>query len=337
LKVIWAVPIIGVLLGIFLSLIGFVPSSFSSNDNLFITPEIAQSGILVGHQVAEVKIDDPDISDTDEAHGEPNITVNGKTLRMVQSSDGNWYGYFADRRSAQIADQTVVDAGTPGQGTDFGTFCSIFTGTEGTNISADSSQLVETDDSIGIALPNVGSGGIQGLGVQPDQPFSDCTDIGGGADNMNVIPTVRVMNPGDGGSVLPGQINLNPDAWPFIQLLPFENENVVSIQHTRGGIIQRIDLTFFEQTPTSQELIEGLIMEVQDKNLSSKVEMRLLQPLDKILKNLNDDNPKNDKNICKSLDVFINKVKSQAGKQISFNDAQDLIDSAEQTKQNICN
>jgi len=315
-----------------LSMVGLVPWSFSNNHNIFINPEIAQAGILVGDQVVEVKIVDPDISNTNEVKAEPDVKVNGKELRMVQSSDGNWYGYFADRRHAQIADQSVVDEGTSGQGRDFGTFCST-----STNIAADNSVLISTDDTFGITLSNVGSGGSQGLEIPLFQPFSECTDIGEGFDNMNVISTARVMNPGDGTSVLPGQINLNPDAWPFIHLYLLAPTANVLIQYTKDDIVQTITIVYFDQTPTAEELTKDLRFIVKFKNLPSKVEKKLFQPLDKILKNLNDDNPNNDKNICKSLDVFINKVKSQSGKQIPKNDAQSLNEFAKQVKFIICN
>jgi hydrogenase maturation factor HypE len=52
---------------------------------------------------------DSDINDTDEAKGEPDVTVNGKVLRMVQAVDGNWYGYFADRLMAIAADQQQME------------------------------------------------------------------------------------------------------------------------------------------------------------------------------------------------------------------------------------
>jgi len=58
--------------------------------------------------------------------------------------------------------------------------------------------------------------------------------------------------------------------------------------------------------------------------------------LNKILNNLEDGNPNNDKNICNSLKSFENKVKSQAGKQITFEQAKSLIDSAELAKSIIC-
>ena len=63
---------------------------------------------MVGPQVIEVVVNDSDIDDTDDANGEPDVTVNGKILRMAQAVDGQWYGYFADRTHAQTADDTVL-------------------------------------------------------------------------------------------------------------------------------------------------------------------------------------------------------------------------------------
>jgi hypothetical protein len=40
---------------------GIIPLSFSSNPNLFVTPEIEQSGIFYARQVIEVKVVDSDI------------------------------------------------------------------------------------------------------------------------------------------------------------------------------------------------------------------------------------------------------------------------------------
>ena len=51
---------------------------------------------MTGPQVVEVVIRDSDISDTGKGLGEPDVTVNGKDLRMIQAVDGNWYGYFAE-------------------------------------------------------------------------------------------------------------------------------------------------------------------------------------------------------------------------------------------------
>ena len=44
--------------------------------------------------VIEIVVNDNDIDDVDQSP-EPDVTVNGGTLRMIQSTDGNWYAYIA--------------------------------------------------------------------------------------------------------------------------------------------------------------------------------------------------------------------------------------------------
>ncbi|MFB5607563.1 MAG: hypothetical protein ACE5RG_05615, partial [Candidatus Nitrosomaritimum yanchengensis] len=103
---------------------GAMPAAHAANANLFVSAENSQfDNYMSGPQVIEVVVIDSDINDTDEAKGEPDVTVNGKNIRMVQAVDGNWYGYFADRSQARIADEASRVAGAPGQGLDFGTFC----------------------------------------------------------------------------------------------------------------------------------------------------------------------------------------------------------------------
>ena len=80
---------------------GMLPAAHAANANLFVSAENSQfDNYMSGPQVIEVVVIDSDINDTDEAKGEPDVTVNGKILRMVQAVDGNWYGYFADLTQA---------------------------------------------------------------------------------------------------------------------------------------------------------------------------------------------------------------------------------------------
>ena len=92
-------------------------SSDSTEANLFVSAETSQyENHFIGSTVIEVVIVDPSIDDINIPRGEPDVTVNGKDLRMVQAVDSNWYGYFADREQAQLADETVEVAGVPGVG-----------------------------------------------------------------------------------------------------------------------------------------------------------------------------------------------------------------------------
>ncbi len=103
---------------------GIMPAAHAANANLFVSAENSQfDNYMSGPQVIEVVVIDSDINDTDEAKGEPDVTINGKILRMVQAVDGNWYGYFADRTQASIADFTAASTGISGQGLEFGTLC----------------------------------------------------------------------------------------------------------------------------------------------------------------------------------------------------------------------
>jgi hypothetical protein len=93
----------------------------ASHPNLFVSAENSQwNNYFAGPQVVQVIVADPNINRLDQAYGEPVVTVNGKRLRMAQATDGNWYGYFADRNQAIAASKTVAVNGT---GLDFGLFC----------------------------------------------------------------------------------------------------------------------------------------------------------------------------------------------------------------------
>jgi hypothetical protein len=181
---------------------GFMPAAFAANANLFVSAENSQfDNYMSGPQVIEVVVIDSDINDTDEAKGEPDVTVNGKILRMVQGVDGNWYGYFADRDQASIADST---SGAVGQGLDFGTFCSKDT----------THAAISLTDTVGVAFSATISSGQQGANP-PVVITSDCTNGGGAAQitangTNNVLREAKDVNSGAGNAnVNVGQIGLN--------------------------------------------------------------------------------------------------------------------------------
>ena len=214
--------------------------AFAVNANLFVSAENSQfDNYMSGPQVIEVVIIDSDINDTDQAKGEPDVTVNGKILRMVQAVDGNWYGYFADRDMAQIADSTTS---TVGSGLDFGTFCAsnaasivALTGLVGFDLS----------DSVGVALP-IGGASIGGVATG---------SASGGAITTACIAAAPVTT-GDAnvlregkdpaaGAVALGQIGLaSTTVWPVIQLYSLSPGGNVDVQYNKGGGAQSVQLTF---------------------------------------------------------------------------------------------
>ncbi len=212
-----------------ISLIPIMNVEASSNPNLFVSAENSQfANHFSGSMVIEVVIRDSNLHDTDEGKGEPDVTLNGKSLRMVQASDGNWYAYFANVEKAKIADSTV---GLAGQGLDFGVFCSRDTPSSVFGIS-----ISETD---GIAVtPSAGLGGS----TDGTSSFSQRTGSPTGPTSLiNVVRNAKSINTNP--NIPTGQIGLDPDAWPLIQLYSFDD---VTIQYNPGGPSQQVSLEYDE-------------------------------------------------------------------------------------------
>ena len=206
-----------------------IDAEASSNPNLFVSAENSQfNNHFSGSMVVEVVVIDPNLNDTGEGKGEPDITINGKSLRMVQATDGNWYAYFANVDKAKIADYTV---GLPGEGLDFGVFC-----------SRDTSSLVfgiSLSDTDGFAVPSSAGLGGSTNGVSS---FSSCTGLP--TDSTSLINVVRNAKSINTNSNIPtGQIGLDSNAWPLIQLYFFDD---VTIQYNPGGPSQQVSLEYDE-------------------------------------------------------------------------------------------
>lgn len=224
-----------------LSLIPVFEVEASSNPNLFVSAENSQfKNYFSGSMVIEVVVNDPNLKDTGQGKGEPDVTINGKSLRMVQATDGNWYAYFANVDMAKSADATV---GLSGEGLDFGVFCSRDTSTSIFGIS-----LSETD---GFAVPRLGSltGSTNG-----DSSFNVCGGTPGSSANLNnVVRKAKSIN--TNSNIPVGQIGLNSNAWPLIQLYSFDD---VVIQYNPGGPTQKISLEYDEMENISLNVDRSL-------------------------------------------------------------------------------
>jgi len=226
---------------------GVMPAAYAANANLFVSAEnSAYDNYFAGPMVIEVVIIDPDIDDTDEGKGEPDVTVNGKDIRMVQAVDGNWYAYFADRLQAQTADNLYPFAtvgNSNGTGMNFGIFCD---NNDGAQITRGSTPIVLTD-TVGFAIPiNFTTGGTEGTGTIEGTACNTGNVATAGFTNatvQNVVRENKAVNPGT-ATVATGQIGINPNYWPFIQLYNFNPTGNVVIQYNKGGGVQSTTLTF---------------------------------------------------------------------------------------------
>ncbi len=217
----------------------FLPAGVqAANANLFIDVLDSDTDTeFGGAQVVEVVIIDADKKDTDKPVGEPDVTANGKDIRMAQSDDGDWYGYIADDMEAQDADEA--------EDPDFGVFCSR---TTATGVLGDGSTVgngLGFNDTNGVAVARIGS--LQGWsnGVEA---FNACT----GTPGATLLLNEAVTDPPDlntFGSLPIGQIGVDLNVWPLVQLYNFNVGVNVVIQYSKGGGTQTQTLAYVETPP----------------------------------------------------------------------------------------
>jgi hypothetical protein len=201
----------------------------ASNPNLYVSAENPlYDNHFAGSMVIEVVVTDSNLSDTGESEGEPDVTINGDNLRMVQTTDGRWHAYFANVDKAKIADQIFADVGVAGKGKglDFGVFCGKDTTSLGPSFS-------ETE---GIAIPRETMMGS----TNGNSAFNTCTGSPSGNIINNVVRNPKSIN--TNSAILSGQIGLDANAWPIIQLYSFGND--VTIQYNTAGGTQQVVLNY---------------------------------------------------------------------------------------------
>ena len=78
---------------------GIMPSAFAATENLVVS---ADNNLFDksfnGPMVIEVVVNDNDIDEI--ADLEPDVTLNGGNLKMIQAGDGNWYAYIVQNQSS---------------------------------------------------------------------------------------------------------------------------------------------------------------------------------------------------------------------------------------------
>ena len=212
----------------------------SSNPNLYVSAENPLfKNYFAGPMVIEVIVIDPDIQRLDQAYGEPVVTVNGKRLRMAQTTDGNWYGYFADRNQAIAAANT---AELDGKGLNFGSFCDS------------SSQFspkagVDFSDTRGFTIARGGFGSISyahngGSKLTPSS-LPICTNTMGtltASQMEHVVRENKTLNTNVNGFAAS---TVYEDVWPVIQLYDFSTiPTPVTIDYQKAGGDQIVNLIF---------------------------------------------------------------------------------------------
>ena len=89
-----------------------MPAASAANQTLFVSAENSEFGnVFSGPTVVEIVVSDPTIQSIDDAHGAPDVTVNGNDVVLAQGTDGSWYAYVADQTYANTANTVIWGSG----------------------------------------------------------------------------------------------------------------------------------------------------------------------------------------------------------------------------------
>ena len=203
--------------------------AYSDHPNLFVSAENSLfDNHFSGPMVVEVIVSEAN-NQLDQALGEPNVSVDGRHLRMIQGSDGNWHAFFANTDMAKQADQAAF-SGSPGQSTDFGVFCSGSTTPSVLGVDISQTDGVAIPDSAGLSGTTQGTAGFNSCTGNPTTPSSQ-NNVVRNPPSLNTNPKVPV-----------GQVGINPNVWPLIQLFTFSN--TVHIEYSGSTGTQSVDLDY---------------------------------------------------------------------------------------------
>jgi hypothetical protein len=208
-----------------------MPAAYAqANANLFVSVENSFTpDRFGGAMVVEVVVNDPALKDRDKPTAEPDVTVNGKDLRMVQATDGSWYAYFTDTTVAKSADALSIST-LPGTSLDFGKGCNAATAQ--TAVANAGTFLGTFADTEGVYFDsNNGQADVPGT-------LSTTCPVPSAAANNNTNNVVREpktpTNP-SGTNLKVGQIGIDANVWPFIQLYSFAFKGDAKIVYNIGG------------------------------------------------------------------------------------------------------
>jgi len=254
---------------------GVMPTAHAqvaSHPNLFVSAENSQwNNYFAGPQVVQVIVSDPNINRLDQAYGEPVVNVNGKRLRMAQATDGNWYGYFADRNQMISAGKTQRVNGT---GLNPGLFCGPnspgfnpkagvdYTQTKGFTIARDINDQAGTAGFLNASSLSVGSignvcnsgaftaftpnGGFYNGKIALNRVTNTTTNYVRGVSHVSTIENIirqnTTLNTNSLGFFANG---LYTGIWPVIQLYDFSAiPTPVTVDYSAAGGDQIVNLTF---------------------------------------------------------------------------------------------
>ena len=194
-----------------------------------------------GPMVIEIIVQDPNLDETGQTQGEPDVTFDGKDLRMIQGSEGYWYAYVANARIVNLFEENHgngennVLGNRAGTGIDFGTYCmnpnewilnnqKEFADTA-TVYTASETPCWWQNPADGSGISDTKVNNVVRSAPSPSTPGgSTSTGIGDNVGNSDLR---------------------NRNLWPFIQAFSdISDDSTIKVVYNKGGSAQEIDIKY---------------------------------------------------------------------------------------------
>ena len=168
--------------GMTIAIPGELPTAVAQTGTLSVSATAAPDNSFGGPQVIEIVIDDPSINAVDSKQTQPDVTIDGNKVVMVQADTGKWYAYVASTAILADADNAAASNGIMIGGVNLGTGfdatdASILSGSDAVRLLA-SSDILTTN--VKLSAP-VGENALAGHTLAADEvsnwPFIQVYDI----------------------------------------------------------------------------------------------------------------------------------------------------------------
>ena len=90
--------------GMTIAIPGETPVAVAQTGMLSVSATAAPGNSFGGPQIIEIIVDDPARSDINNEISEPDVTVDGEPVNMIQADTGKWYAYVSSALDADVPD-----------------------------------------------------------------------------------------------------------------------------------------------------------------------------------------------------------------------------------------
>ena len=105
--------------GMTIAIPGETPVAVAQTGMLSVSATAAPGNSFGGPQIIQIIVDDPTRSDLEATISEPEVTIDGDKVTMIQADTGKWYAYVAS--ASGIAAANLADTEFPDDGTELST------------------------------------------------------------------------------------------------------------------------------------------------------------------------------------------------------------------------